>query len=164
GLSRGAGALVVGGEVTLRRVDLRGATNQAVEVSQTGRVRLEDALVDELVEVDPPGLLALYVHTGGALEIERAFVRGPGWLVHVDDGTLAITNATFEGRGVCTLYADHAGIVSFESPFVVERVAISGTDSGLLTLGPFDFSIDPEAPPPPPAPPRSEERRAGKAA
>lgn len=153
GLSRGAGALVVGGEVTLRRVDLRGATNQAVEVSQTGRVRLEDALVDELVEVDPPGLLALYAHTGGALEIERAFVRGPGWLVHVDDGTLAITDATLEGRGVGTLYADHAGIVSFESPFIVERVAISGTDSGLLTLGPFDFSIDPEAPPPPPAPP-----------
>ena len=153
-LSRGAGTWVTGGEVTLRRVDLRGATNNAAEVATGGVLRLSDVLATELQEVDPPGNFALYAQDGGTLEIDRALVRGPGWLVHVDDGTLALRDALLEGEaGGGTLYADHVGVVSFASPLSIERVVIVDTDSGVLTLGPFDFSIDPDPPSPPPEPP-----------
>lgn len=151
-LERGAGAWVTGGEVTLRRVDLRGATNTAVEVAG-GVLRLSDVLATELVEVDPPGNFALYARDGATLEIDRAFVRGPGWLVHGDDATLAVRDVLLVGEPGGRLYAEHVGLVSFSSPFTLERALIVDTDSGVLAHGPFDFSIDPEDPPPPPADP-----------
>jgi hypothetical protein len=151
-LSRGAGAWVTGGEVTLRRVDLRGATNTAVEVAG-GVLRLSDALATELVEVDPPGNFALYARDGATLELDRAFVRGPGWLVHGEDATLAVRDVVLVGEPGGRLYAEHVGLVSFSSPFTLERALIVDTDSGVLAHGPFDFSIDPEDPPPPPADP-----------
>jgi len=151
-LERGAGAWVTGGEVTLRRVDLRGATNTAVEVA--GAVlRLSDVLATELVEIDPPGNFALYAREGATLEIDRAYVRGPGWLVHGEDATLAVRDVVLVGEPGGRLYAEHVGLVSFSSPFTLERALVVDTDSGVLTAGPFDFSIDPEDPPPPPPDP-----------
>ncbi|MCB9615512.1 MAG: DUF1565 domain-containing protein [Sandaracinus sp.] len=153
GLSRGVGAWVTGGEVTLRHVDLRGATNTAVEVSGDGVVALSDALANAIEEVDPPGVFALYAREGGRLTVDRAWVRGQGWLVHADDATVAVRDTILEGLPGGRLYAENVGVVSFSSPFELERVVVTGTNSGLLANGPFDFEIDPEAPPPPPADP-----------
>jgi hypothetical protein len=151
-LERGAGAWVTGGEVTLRRVDLRGATNTAVEVA--GAVlRLSDVLATELVEVDPPGSFGLFARDGATLAIDRAFVRGPGWLVHGDDADLAVRDAVLVGEAGGLFYADGAGVVSFSSPFTLERTLVVDADSGVLTAGPFELSPDPEDPPPPPADP-----------
>ncbi|MEZ4253782.1 MAG: DUF1565 domain-containing protein [Polyangiales bacterium] len=152
-LSRGVGAWVTGGEVTLRHVDLRGATNTAVEVSGEGVVALSDVLANEIEEVDPPGVFALYAREGGRLTVDRAWVRGQGWLVHADDATVAVRDTILEGLPGGRLYAENVGVVSFSSPFELERVVVTGTSSGLLANGPFDFEIDPEAPPPPPADP-----------
>lgn len=141
-LLQGSGVHLLAGTLTLRRADLRGAANVALEVTG-GIATAEDLFIDEATVVDPPGGTLLSVREG-ELSVDRAFVRGTSWTVNGDDGTLVLRDAVIVNGGGDFLWAENVGISTIGTDVTLERIVIVGGDSGILLSGPLDFSIDPD--------------------
>lgn len=147
-LLQGSGVHLLDGTLILRRADLRGAANVALEVTG-GVATAEDVFIDEADVVDPPGGTLLSVRDG-ELDVSRAFIRGTSWTVNGSEGTLALRDAVIVNGGGDFIWAENVGISTIGTEVTLERIVIVGGDSGILLSGPLDFSIplDPLDPPP----------------
>ena len=141
-LLQGSGVQLISGTMTLRRADLRGADNVALEVTG-GVATAEDVFIDEATVVDPPGGTLLSVREG-ELSVTRAFVRGESWTVNGSNGALTLRDAVVVNDGDGFVWAENIGISTIGTRVELERVVVIGGDSGVVLSGPFDFSIDPE--------------------
>ncbi len=148
-LLQGSGVNLLAGSLTLRRADLRGASNIALEVTG-GMAVAEDIYVDEVTVIDPPG--GQLISTRNAdLTVQRAFVRGESWTVNADDSTLVLRDAVVVNQGEGFVWAENIGVGTIGSDVTLERVVVVGGDSGVTLSGPFVFTdpFDPEPEPDP---------------
>ncbi|MEM9072511.1 MAG: hypothetical protein AAGE52_28650, partial [Myxococcota bacterium] len=151
---RRSGVYVRNASFSGARIDLREATNTALEV-EGGGATVRDLIVDDVTIMDPPGGMAVWLHDGGSLDIDGAFVRSGGWLISGERADqVTVRNATLRGETGGFLWGQNVGVSLIDTAATLERIAIDGADSGILVNGPFDFTLPPlDGDPPPDEPP-----------